>query len=100
MWLYSPCSYACLFATVDLNVAADTTSPTTYTVSGEMQKNIVEAAGSVASLRKDLSPPLEIIFMIFLDSIQKRVEYLREIQTQHDELEAKFLEERAALEAK
>nr|GMC83253.1 nucleosome assembly protein 1;2-like isoform X1 [Ipomoea batatas] len=41
-----------------------------------------------------------IIFMIFLDSIQKRVKYLREIQTQHDELEAKFLEERAALEAK
>nr|GMD96998.1 nucleosome assembly protein 1;2-like isoform X2 [Ipomoea batatas] len=39
-------------------------------------------------------------FRIFLDSIQKRVEYLREIQTQHDELEAKFLEERAALEAK
>nr|GMD55777.1 nucleosome assembly protein 1;2 [Ipomoea batatas] len=32
--------------------------------------------------------------------VRKRVEFLREIQTQHDELEAKFLEERAALEAK
>jgi nucleosome assembly protein 1-like 1 len=32
--------------------------------------------------------------------IRKRVEVLREIQGQHDELEAKFLEERAALEAK
>ncbi|XP_009606365.1 nucleosome assembly protein 1;3 [Nicotiana tomentosiformis] len=33
-------------------------------------------------------------------NVRKRVEVLREIQTQHDELEAKFFEERAALEAK
>ncbi|PON48164.1 Nucleosome assembly protein (NAP) [Parasponia andersonii] len=32
--------------------------------------------------------------------VRKRVEVLREIQGQHDELEAKFFEERAALEAK
>ncbi|OWM76584.1 nucleosome assembly protein 1;3-like [Punica granatum] len=32
--------------------------------------------------------------------VRKRVEVLREIQSQHDEFEAKFLEERAALEAK
>ncbi|XP_062156906.1 nucleosome assembly protein 1;4 [Alnus glutinosa] len=32
--------------------------------------------------------------------VRKRVEVLREIQIQHDELEAKFFEERAALEAK
>ncbi|WJX28347.1 Nucleosome assembly protein 1 [Trifolium repens] len=32
--------------------------------------------------------------------VRKRVEVLREIQGEHDELEAKFLEERAALEAK
>ncbi|KAL3337532.1 hypothetical protein AABB24_029927 [Solanum stoloniferum] len=32
--------------------------------------------------------------------VRKRVEVLREIQTQHDDLEAKFFEERAALEAK
>ncbi|XP_044464150.1 nucleosome assembly protein 1;2-like isoform X1 [Mangifera indica] len=32
--------------------------------------------------------------------VRKRVEVLREIQSQHDELEAKFFEERAALEAK
>ncbi|KAH1067604.1 hypothetical protein J1N35_032591 [Gossypium stocksii] len=32
--------------------------------------------------------------------VKKRVEVLREIQGQHDELEAKFFEERAALEAK
>ncbi|KAK1290049.1 hypothetical protein QJS10_CPB18g00777 [Acorus calamus] len=32
--------------------------------------------------------------------VRKRVEFLREIQGQHDELEAKFFEERAALEAR
>ncbi|CAI0419540.1 unnamed protein product [Linum tenue] len=32
--------------------------------------------------------------------VRKRVEYLKEIQGQHDELEAKFFEERRALEAK
>ncbi|GLT73252.1 hypothetical protein SLA2020_451240 [Shorea laevis] len=32
--------------------------------------------------------------------VRKRVEFLREIQNQHNELEAKFFEERAALEAK
>ncbi|XWS72192.1 hypothetical protein CRYUN_Cryun02cG0019200 [Craigia yunnanensis] len=35
-----------------------------------------------------------------LPNVRKRVEVLREIQGQHDELEAKFFEERAALEAK
>ncbi|KAK6941361.1 Nucleosome assembly protein (NAP) [Dillenia turbinata] len=33
-------------------------------------------------------------------NVRKRVEVLRQIQSQHDELEAKFFEERAALEAK
>ncbi|KAM7471830.1 hypothetical protein LguiA_010013 [Lonicera macranthoides] len=33
-------------------------------------------------------------------TVRKRVEVLREIQSEHDELEAKFFEERAALEAK
>ncbi|GAB4850529.1 Nucleosome assembly protein 1.4 [Ancistrocladus abbreviatus] len=33
-------------------------------------------------------------------NVRKRVEVLRELQSQHDELEAKFLEERASLEAK
>nr|GME11957.1 nucleosome assembly protein 1;4-like [Ipomoea batatas] len=40
----------------------------------------------------------------FMDSlspkVRKRVDFLREIQSQHDELEAKFFEERAELEAK
>ena len=33
-------------------------------------------------------------------TVRKRVEALKEIQSQHDELEAKFFKERAALEAK
>nr|GEX32650.1 nucleosome assembly protein 1;4-like isoform X2 [Tanacetum cinerariifolium] len=33
-------------------------------------------------------------------AVRKRVEVLRDIQSEHDELEAKFFEERAALEAK
>ncbi|KAL4304292.1 hypothetical protein GQ457_10G001100 [Hibiscus cannabinus] len=33
-------------------------------------------------------------------NVRRRVEVLREIQNRHDEMEAKFLEERAALEAK
>jgi nucleosome assembly protein 1-like 1 len=33
-------------------------------------------------------------------NVRKRVEFLMEIQSQHDEIEAKFFEERAALEAK
>jgi nucleosome assembly protein 1-like 1 len=46
-------------------------------------------AGQHANMLETLSPP-----------VRKRVEALREIQSEHDELEAKFFEERAALEAK
>ncbi|KAJ4771574.1 Nucleosome assembly protein 1 [Rhynchospora pubera] len=46
-------------------------------------------AGQHANMLETLSPP-----------VRKRVETLREIQSQHDELEAKFFEERLALEAK
>lgn len=46
-------------------------------------------AGQHANMLETLSPP-----------VRKRVEALREIQSEHDEIEAKFFEERAALEAK
>ncbi|KAI7741523.1 hypothetical protein M8C21_022601 [Ambrosia artemisiifolia] len=36
----------------------------------------------------------------FTPAVRKRVEVLRDIQSEHDELEAKFFEERAALEMK
>ncbi|CAI8589818.1 unnamed protein product [Vicia faba] len=45
--------------------------------------------------------PLDVLGSLSLSPIvRKRVEVLREIQSAHDELEAKFFEERAALEAK
>ncbi|XP_048443097.1 nucleosome assembly protein 1;2 isoform X4 [Pyrus x bretschneideri] len=53
-------------------------------------KNKIESlAGQHSDILESLSPV-----------VRKRVDVLREIQTQHDELEAKFFEERAALEAK
>ncbi|XP_068343685.1 nucleosome assembly protein 1;2-like isoform X1 [Pyrus communis] len=53
-------------------------------------KNKIESlAGQHSDILESLSP-----------AVRKRVDVLREIQTQHDELEAKFFEERAALEAK
>uniref|UniRef100_A0A2P2M0A3 Nucleosome assembly protein 12 n=1 Tax=Rhizophora mucronata TaxID=61149 RepID=A0A2P2M0A3_RHIMU len=53
-------------------------------------KNTLEnLAGEHASVMENLSP-----------IVWKRVEALREIQSQHDELAAKFFEERAVLEAK
>ncbi|KAJ6840511.1 nucleosome assembly protein 1,4-like [Iris pallida] len=53
-------------------------------------KNKLESlAGEHSDVMETLTP-----------TVRKRVEALREIQSHHDELEAKFFEERAALEAK
>ncbi|GMN36963.1 hypothetical protein TIFTF001_006433 [Ficus carica] len=52
-------------------------------------RRLQSLAGQHSDILETLSP-----------SVRKRVEALREIQGQHDDLEAKFLEERAALEAK
>ncbi|CAK8531961.1 unnamed protein product [Lathyrus sativus] len=50
---------------------------------------------------KGLNEPLDVLGSLSLSPIvRQRVEVLREIQSAHDELEAKFFEERAALEAK
>ncbi|KAJ1258032.1 hypothetical protein BS78_10G042800 [Paspalum vaginatum] len=54
-----------------------------------LKDKLQSLAGQHADVLETLSP-----------NVRKRVEYLREIQGQHDEIEAKFLEERAALEAK
>ncbi|CAA0821143.1 Unknown protein [Striga hermonthica] len=67
------------------------------TLSEEDRSDLVNAlkdklsnlAGQHAEVMEKLTP-----------NVRKCVEVLREIQGQHDELEAKFLEERAALEAK
>eukprot|EP00262_Sarcandra_glabra_P000349 TRINITY_DN1040_c0_g1_i5.p1 TRINITY_DN1040_c0_g1~~TRINITY_DN1040_c0_g1_i5.p1 ORF type:complete len:380 (+),score=127.66 TRINITY_DN1040_c0_g1_i5:139-1278(+) len=54
-----------------------------------LKNKLQNLAGQHSDVLETLSP-----------KVRKRVEVLREIQSQHDELEAKFLEERAALEAK
>ncbi|KAK7329012.1 hypothetical protein VNO77_23157 [Canavalia gladiata] len=54
-----------------------------------LKNKIQNLAGQHSDVLESLSP-----------SVRKRVEVLREIQGKHDELEAKFFEERAALEAK
>jgi len=54
-----------------------------------LKDKLQSLAGQHADVLESLSP-----------NVRKRVEFLREIQGQHDEIEAKFFEERAALEAK
>ncbi|PON84418.1 Nucleosome assembly protein (NAP) [Trema orientale] len=54
-----------------------------------LKNKIQSLAGQHSDVLENLSP-----------NVRKRVEVLREVQSQHDELEAKFFEERAALEAK
>jgi nucleosome assembly protein 1-like 1 len=54
-----------------------------------LKDKLQSLAGQHADVLETLSP-----------NVRKRVEFLREIQGQHDEIEAKFFEERAALEAK
>ncbi|KAG0512798.1 hypothetical protein BDA96_10G045300 [Sorghum bicolor] len=54
-----------------------------------LKDKLQSLAGQHADVLESLSP-----------NVRKRVEFLREIQSQHDEIEAKFFEERAALEAK
>ncbi|XP_022754876.1 nucleosome assembly protein 1;3-like isoform X4 [Durio zibethinus] len=54
-----------------------------------LKNKLQNLAGEHTGILESLSP-----------NVRKRVEVLREIQGHHDELEAKFFEERAALEAK
>ncbi|KFK40309.1 nucleosome assembly protein 1 2 [Arabis alpina] len=54
-----------------------------------LKNKLQDLAGQHSDVLENLSPV-----------VRKRVEVLREIQNQYDEMESKFLEERAALEAK
>lgn len=62
-----------------------------------------DRAGLVSALKSKLKSLAgehsDVLETLSLD-VRKRVEVLRDMQKQHDELEAKFFEERAALEAK
>ncbi|XP_073149448.1 nucleosome assembly protein 1;2-like [Henckelia pumila] len=59
-----------------------------------------EGRAELVSVLKDLANKHSDVLENLSPSVRKRVDVLREIQTQHDDLEAKFLEERSALEAK
>ncbi|XVF88770.1 hypothetical protein PTKIN_Ptkin19aG0078400 [Pterospermum kingtungense] len=59
-----------------------------------------DALADRSNLANALKGLAEMPMMQLSPVVRKRVEKLREIQGQHDELEAKFFEERAALEAK
>eukprot|EP00252_Welwitschia_mirabilis_P018730 TRINITY_DN417_c0_g2_i1.p1 TRINITY_DN417_c0_g2~~TRINITY_DN417_c0_g2_i1.p1 ORF type:complete len:384 (-),score=143.86 TRINITY_DN417_c0_g2_i1:314-1465(-) len=54
-----------------------------------LKDKLQHLAGHQSNVLEGLSPP-----------VRKRVTVLQELQSQHDEIEAKFFEERAALEAK
>ncbi|XP_026447261.1 nucleosome assembly protein 1;2-like isoform X2 [Papaver somniferum] len=62
-------------------------------LSAEDRAGLVNALKTLAGQHSDVLESLT-------PNVRKRVEALREIQTKHDEIEAKFFEERAILEAK
>ncbi|KAI5019773.1 hypothetical protein ZWY2020_044661 [Hordeum vulgare] len=82
--------------TLDLS-ALGAAVPNAAELSAEDKANLVESIKNtlqgLAARHTDVLESLE-------PKVRKRVEALREIQSQHDEFEAKFFEERAALEAK
>ncbi|XP_024972371.1 nucleosome assembly protein 1;4-like isoform X2 [Cynara cardunculus var. scolymus] len=65
--------------------------------------NAEDRAGLVNALKnklQNLAGEHSDVLESLTPAVRKRVEVLRSIQSEHDELEAKFFEERAALEAK
>ncbi|KAM5547353.1 nucleosome assembly protein 1,2 [Rosa sericea] len=61
----------------------------------ENQEGILNALKGLAG-----GQHVEEVLSSLSPNVRKRVDFLREIQSQHDELETKFFEERAALEAR
>ncbi|XP_031486362.1 nucleosome assembly protein 1;3-like [Nymphaea colorata] len=76
------------FTMADLGAAALSAEDRNKLVS-TLKNKLQNLAGQHSDLLESLSPV-----------VRKRVTVLQEVQSQHDELEAKFFEERAALEAK
>ncbi|KAM7507515.1 hypothetical protein LguiA_017968 [Lonicera macranthoides] len=60
----------------------------------------VDLVNSIKSKLHDLAGDHADFLDTLSQNVRNRVDVLREIQSQHDELEAKYIEERAALEAK
>ncbi|XP_075509692.1 nucleosome assembly protein 1;2-like isoform X1 [Primulina tabacum] len=59
-----------------------------------------EGRADLVNVLKDLAGKHSDVLENLSPSVRKRVDVLREIQTRHNELEAKYFEERAALESK
>ncbi|CAL5439498.1 unnamed protein product [Camellia sinensis] len=82
---------------LDLSDLGDSLPAAAAALSAEDRAGLVNALkNKLQNLAGQQSDVLETL----PPKIRKRVDVLRELQSQHDELEAKFFEERAALEAK
>ncbi|CAL0330301.1 unnamed protein product [Lupinus luteus] len=64
------------------------------------EENRAEPYNALMSKLKSLAEQHPDVLESLSSNVRKRVEFLREIQGEHDDLESKFLEERAALEDK
>ncbi|KAL8138568.1 hypothetical protein V2J09_004569 [Rumex salicifolius] len=71
-----------------------------YLPGGLSQENREGLVDALKTKLQDLAGEHANVLETLTPKVRKRVEALRQLQGQHDELEAKFLEERAALEAK
>lgn len=82
---------------IDISDLSAAVPSVTSALSAEDRAGLVNALKSkLSSMASEHSDVLESLS----PKVRRRVEALREIQSQHDEFEAKFFEERAALEAK
>ncbi|KAK9026971.1 hypothetical protein V6N11_066822 [Hibiscus sabdariffa] len=72
-----------------LNLVSDVNMEAGSGLANDLKNKLQILAKEPTDVLESLSP-----------NVRKRVDALREIQSRHDEVEAKFLEERAALEAK
>ncbi|KAL6140728.1 hypothetical protein ACLB2K_059024 [Fragaria x ananassa] len=81
------------FDMADLGASLPAAAAAAAALSAEDRAGLVNALKSLAGQHSDILETLS-------PTVRKRVDVLREMQSQHDELEKKFFEERAALEAK
>ncbi|XP_047317010.1 nucleosome assembly protein 1;4-like [Impatiens glandulifera] len=83
--------------TMDMSDLTSTLPAAAAALSAEDRAGLVNA---LKNKLQDLAGQHSDFLESLTPNVRKRVEFLRELQTQHDELEAKFFQERAILEAK
>ncbi|KAL0905943.1 hypothetical protein M5K25_024396 [Dendrobium thyrsiflorum] len=83
----------------DLNMS-DLGSALPYNTSGLSAEDRAGMVNALKNKLQSLAGQHTDVMETLSPKVKKRVEVLKEIQVEHDELEAKFFEERAALEAK